>query len=63
VVLPTGTVPDGRVVVDGTRITATAPENAQVIDVTGHYVVPGFVDIHNHGGGGASSPPARSRRS
>jgi N-acetylglucosamine-6-phosphate deacetylase len=54
VVLPTGTVPDGRVVVDGTRITATAPENAQVIDVTGHYVVPGFVDIHNHGGGGAS---------
>ncbi|EPD57083.1 N-acetylglucosamine-6-phosphate deacetylase [Streptomyces sp. HGB0020] len=54
VVLPTGTVPDGRVIVDGTRITATAPENAQVIDVTGHYVVPGFVDIHNHGGGGAS---------
>ncbi|WP_374205087.1 N-acetylglucosamine-6-phosphate deacetylase [Streptomyces sp. TRM72054] len=54
VVMPTGTVKDGRVTVDGTRIAATAPENAQVIDLTGHYVVPGFVDIHNHGGGGAS---------
>ncbi|MFI1765507.1 N-acetylglucosamine-6-phosphate deacetylase [Streptomyces sp. NPDC020800] len=54
VVLPTGTVKDGQVVVDGTRITGTAPANAQVIDVTGHWVVPGFVDIHNHGGGGAS---------
>ncbi|MEU6260046.1 N-acetylglucosamine-6-phosphate deacetylase [Streptomyces sp. NPDC047043] len=54
VVLPTGTVTDGRVIVEGTRIAGSAPENAQVIDVTGHYVVPGFVDIHNHGGGGAS---------
>ncbi|MEU9986237.1 N-acetylglucosamine-6-phosphate deacetylase [Streptomyces sp. NPDC048045] len=54
VVLPTGTVKEGQVIVDGTRITGTAPANAQVIDVTGHWVVPGFVDIHNHGGGGAS---------
>ncbi|MBV7696766.1 N-acetylglucosamine-6-phosphate deacetylase [Streptomyces sp. TRM70350] len=54
VVMPTGTVKDGRVIVDGTRIAATAPENAPVLDLTGHYVVPGFVDIHNHGGGGAS---------
>ncbi|MGW3986878.1 N-acetylglucosamine-6-phosphate deacetylase [Streptomyces sp. NPDC004830] len=54
VVLPTGTVENGRLTVDGTRIAATPPENAQVIDVTGHYVIPGFVDIHNHGGGGAS---------
>jgi N-acetylglucosamine-6-phosphate deacetylase len=54
VVLPTETVEDGQVIVNGTRIARTAPENAQVIDVTGHYVVPGFVDIHNHGGGGAS---------
>ncbi|WP_240980993.1 MULTISPECIES: N-acetylglucosamine-6-phosphate deacetylase [unclassified Streptomyces] len=52
--MPTGTVKDGQVTVDGTRIASTAPENAQVIDLTGHYVVPGFVDIHNHGGGGAS---------
>ncbi|MFI5978031.1 N-acetylglucosamine-6-phosphate deacetylase [Streptomyces sp. NPDC051452] len=54
VVLPTGTVEAGQVIVDGTRITGTAPPNAQVIDVRDHWLVPGFVDIHNHGGGGAS---------
>ncbi|MFE0800680.1 N-acetylglucosamine-6-phosphate deacetylase [Streptomyces sp. NPDC058812] len=54
VVLPTGTVDDGRVIVDGTRIADTAPPGAEVVDVSGHWVVPGFVDIHNHGGGGAS---------
>ncbi|MFF8402746.1 N-acetylglucosamine-6-phosphate deacetylase [Streptomyces sp. NPDC015684] len=54
VVLPTGTVEGGRVIVDGTRITGTAPENARVVDVQNHWLVPGFVDIHNHGGGGAS---------
>ncbi|MEW2610605.1 N-acetylglucosamine-6-phosphate deacetylase [Streptomyces sp. NPDC047880] len=54
VVLPTETVKNGRVAVDGTRITAATPHNAHVIDATGHYVIPGFVDLHNHGGGGAS---------
>ncbi|MGW7524798.1 N-acetylglucosamine-6-phosphate deacetylase [Streptomyces sp. NPDC054783] len=54
VVLPTGVVDDGRVVVEGTKIAAAAPENADVIDVSGHWLIPGFVDIHNHGGGGAS---------
>ncbi|MFI1004435.1 N-acetylglucosamine-6-phosphate deacetylase [Streptomyces galbus] len=54
VVLPTGAVPGGRVVVDGTRIAAAAPEHAQILDLSGHWVVPGFVDLHNHGGGGAS---------
>ncbi|WP_280891212.1 N-acetylglucosamine-6-phosphate deacetylase [Streptomyces sp. LBL] len=72
-VLPTGTVEDGRVIVDGTRITSitsttttgttgttgTTPENARVVDVSAHWLVPGFVDLHNHGGGGASfSGPA-----
>jgi N-acetylglucosamine-6-phosphate deacetylase len=42
------------VIIDGTRITGAAPENAQVLDVTGFTLVPGFVDLHNHGGGGAS---------
>ncbi|MBQ0829269.1 N-acetylglucosamine-6-phosphate deacetylase [Streptomyces tagetis] len=54
VVLPTGTVDDGRVVVHGTRIADTAPAGAQTLDAGGHWVVPGFVDLHNHGGGGAS---------
>ncbi|AZM53977.1 N-acetylglucosamine-6-phosphate deacetylase [Streptomyces sp. WAC 01529] len=54
VVLPTGTVPDGRVIVDGTRIAGVAPAGAETVDLTGHWLVPGFVDLHNHGGGGAS---------
>ncbi|MER7919390.1 MULTISPECIES: N-acetylglucosamine-6-phosphate deacetylase [unclassified Streptomyces] len=54
VVLPTGTVKNGTVAVDGERITGTPPAGAQVLDVSGHWLVPGFVDLHNHGGGGAS---------
>ncbi|MFE0349030.1 N-acetylglucosamine-6-phosphate deacetylase [Streptomyces griseoluteus] len=54
VVLPTGEVPGGRVAVDGPRIVERAPEGAEALDVTGHWVVPGFVDLHNHGGGGAA---------
>ncbi|GEB58389.1 N-acetylglucosamine-6-phosphate deacetylase [Streptomyces gardneri] len=54
VVLPTGIVENGRVIVDGERITGSAPEGAPAIDLTGHWLVPGFVDMHNHGGGGAS---------
>ncbi|MFD7298954.1 N-acetylglucosamine-6-phosphate deacetylase [Streptomyces sp. NPDC059897] len=54
VVLPTGTVTDGRVIVDGTKIAGSAPEGAATVDLSGHWVVPGFVDMHNHGGGGAS---------
>ncbi|WP_306322941.1 MULTISPECIES: N-acetylglucosamine-6-phosphate deacetylase [unclassified Streptomyces] len=54
VVLPTGTVTDGRVIVDGTSIAGAAPDGAETVDLTGHWVVPGFVDMHNHGGGGAS---------
>ncbi|MGW7071444.1 N-acetylglucosamine-6-phosphate deacetylase [Streptomyces sp. NPDC054855] len=55
VVLPTGTVTGGRVIVDGQRISGSAPAHAETIDLPpGHWVVPGFVDIHNHGGGGAS---------
>lgn len=54
VVLPEGVVDGGQVAVEGTRITGHPSENALVIDVTGHWLVPGFVDLHNHGGGGAS---------
>ncbi|MGW7368740.1 N-acetylglucosamine-6-phosphate deacetylase [Streptomyces sp. NPDC054841] len=54
VVLPTGIVENGRVIVEGTRIAGHAPADAPAVDLTGHWVVPGFVDMHNHGGGGAS---------
>ncbi|MFF0964445.1 N-acetylglucosamine-6-phosphate deacetylase [Streptomyces sp. NPDC003703] len=54
VVLPTGIADGGRVIVDGTRIAGTAPENTPTVDVSGHWLVPGFVDLHNHGGGGAA---------
>ncbi|MFI6338355.1 N-acetylglucosamine-6-phosphate deacetylase [Streptomyces sp. NPDC050535] len=54
VVLPTGIVDGGRVIVDGSRIAGSAPADAETVDLSGHWLVPGFVDIHNHGGGGAS---------
>ncbi|MEU8462689.1 N-acetylglucosamine-6-phosphate deacetylase [Streptomyces sp. NPDC029003] len=54
VVLPTGTVAGGRVIVEGDRIAGSAHEGAEVVDLSGHWIVPGFVDMHNHGGGGAS---------
>lgn len=54
VVLPSGVVENGRVTVDGGRIVADESAEAGTLDLSGHTVVPGFVDIHNHGGGGAS---------
>ncbi|MFF1511483.1 N-acetylglucosamine-6-phosphate deacetylase [Streptomyces sp. NPDC058326] len=54
VVLPTGIVENGRVIVDGGRIAGASAEGSPTLDLTGHWLVPGFVDMHNHGGGGAS---------
>ncbi|MCX4575837.1 N-acetylglucosamine-6-phosphate deacetylase [Streptomyces sp. NBC_01571] len=54
VVLPTGVVDGGRVIVDGTRIAGSTAEDTPATDLSGHWLVPGFVDLHNHGGGGAS---------
>ncbi|MFI6287958.1 N-acetylglucosamine-6-phosphate deacetylase [Streptomyces sp. NPDC051018] len=54
VVLPTGTVHNGRLIVDGTKFAGTAPDDTPARNLSGHWIVPGFVDIHNHGGGGAS---------
>ncbi|MCY0916904.1 N-acetylglucosamine-6-phosphate deacetylase [Streptomyces sp. H27-G5] len=54
VVLPTGIVTGGRVIVDGERVAGSAREDSRLVDLTGHWIVPGFVDMHNHGGGGAS---------
>jgi N-acetylglucosamine-6-phosphate deacetylase len=57
VVLPDRLVPDGRVEVAAGRISAVgsrpgAPAASEV-DLAGGYLVPGFVDLHVHGGRGA----------
>lgn len=63
VVRPGGVDEGGRVTVEGSRIAATATADdrsgvtehaTETHDLTGHWIVPGFVDIHVHGGGGAS---------
>lgn len=55
VVTPDGVLSDGWVAVSDGRITrvgtGTAPEG-DTVDAAGGWVVPGFVDIHCHGGGG-----------
>ncbi|MGW3648436.1 N-acetylglucosamine-6-phosphate deacetylase [Streptomyces sp. NPDC000878] len=53
-VLPTGITDGAQLAIEGTKFTEHAPENAHEIDVSGHWLIPGFVDLHNHGGGGAS---------
>ncbi len=49
----------GTVVIEGNRITAigpadsvTVPADAKVIDVAGHTLIPGLVDVHAHGSQG-----------
>ncbi|MFG2909969.1 N-acetylglucosamine-6-phosphate deacetylase [Kitasatospora sp. NPDC048286] len=59
-VLPGGVVEGGRLTVDGERIAAVGSgagggdSEPGDLDLTGYTVVPGFVDLHVHGGGGAS---------
>jgi len=54
----TGLVDDCWILVDGDTITGTgtgvAPDAATRVDLGGHWVVPGFIDLHGHGGGGHS---------
>jgi 5-methylthioadenosine/S-adenosylhomocysteine deaminase len=46
-----GDLPDGDVLIEGDRIAAVAPSisaDADVLDVTGRIVIPGFIDTHRH---------------
>ena len=57
VVTPVGVTDPGWVVVDGPRITSVGDglppaELGPVVDLGGAWLLPGFVDLHNHGGGG-----------
>ena len=66
VVTPSAQIADGAVVIEGERIAwvgavAEAPREwaaavAATAAVPGHWVLPGLVDLHNHGGGGAGFP-------
>lgn len=56
-VTPTEIVPTGWVEIDGPTIVAMgagAPPRAADMTLDGGYLSPGFIDIHSHGGGGAS---------
>ncbi len=54
VVTPDGVLEPGRVRVDGGRITEVGAGRPGRADRHAHAIVPGFVDMHCHGGGGAS---------
>ncbi|MFF9478005.1 N-acetylglucosamine-6-phosphate deacetylase [Streptomyces sp. NPDC014733] len=63
VATPSGVVEDGRITVADGRIAevsggpapdGTGDATADHTDLTGHLVVPGFIDMHVHGGGGGS---------
>ena len=45
------TFENGRIVQCGKRADVEIPADAELIDAQGLYAAPGFVDIHNHGGG------------
>ena len=55
IVLPSG-IFDGYVIIENGKIadvTAAAPD-CEICDLSGNYVMAGFIDIHTHGGGGFS---------
>lgn len=58
IVLPDRLIPDGMICWAGDRITSVGrrrrlSQAVTVMDASGGYVTPGFIDIHVHGGGGA----------
>lgn len=56
-VVSDGRIIDGWVGIDGDRIVAVeagpAPAGEQRVELDGAWLVPGFIDLHVHGGGGA----------
>lgn len=54
IVLPDRVAENGSVLLEGGKIAAVnepCPVDAEKYDVAGNYILPGFVDIHVHGGG------------
>src|SRR3954470_6023071 len=65
IVLPDGVRPAGWLRLDGQRIAEVGPAGSApepsptrphepAVDMAGHYLLPGYVDMHTHGGGGAA---------
>jgi N-acetylglucosamine-6-phosphate deacetylase len=61
VLTPYKEIKDGMVIVQGSRIVDVGqrgqiqePVDAATVDAKGHYIVPGLIDIHVHGGKGAN---------
>jgi N-acetylglucosamine-6-phosphate deacetylase len=56
VVTPDGVLDPGWIRIAGDRIEAigAGPADGDAVDLAGQWVLPGFVDIHVHGGGGTS---------
>jgi N-acetylglucosamine-6-phosphate deacetylase len=58
VVTPDAVLDPGWVRLDGARIAAVGggapPPDAEILDLGGDFLLPGFVDMHVHGGGGAA---------
>lgn len=45
---------DGEILAAGSGPLPDAATGAELVDVAGHWLVPGFIDLHGHGGGGHS---------
>ena len=62
-----GEVPDAWVLFDGDTIAATgtglaaAPDADERVDLDDARLVPGFIDLHGHGGGGYAYDDGRRR--
>ncbi|TAN19403.1 MAG: hypothetical protein EPN37_03910, partial [Chitinophagaceae bacterium] len=57
IITPYRLIENGTVLVTGGTLTSVCEGNIKVdhameIDANGHYISPGFIDIHVHGGGG-----------
>jgi N-acetylglucosamine-6-phosphate deacetylase len=60
IILPTQVISDGYLVIDSGKISAvgegypSSNDSINVFDARGNTVMPGFIDLHVHGGGGGS---------
>lgn len=62
VMTPRGVIEDGSVLIEGSKIKTIAKasdmefaEGSEVIDAAGKWVLPGFIDLHCHGGKGCDT--------